>query len=127
MTSPGRMVSTSPPRDWIRPTPSVTCRVWPSECECQAVRAHGANRTVLTRTREGASPRAMTSNQTSPVNISAGPLVLGCLGTISIVDLLRSGLDEHLERLAGVHRAVPVRHAVQVDGPVEHLARLDTA
>src|SRR3954449_13052675 len=119
MTSPGRMVRTSPPRDWIRPTPSVTCRVWASEWECHAVRAHGANRTVLTRTREGASPRAMTSNQTSPVNICAGPLVLGCLGNSSMSLLLRSGLDEDLEGLAGVHGAVSVGDAVQADGAVE--------
>jgi hypothetical protein len=49
-------------------------------CECQAVRTEGVNRTAFTRTREGSSPRAMASMKTSPVNHSAGPLVVGCLG-----------------------------------------------
>jgi hypothetical protein len=44
---------------------------------------------VLTRTREGSSPFTMTSNQTSPVNICAGPLTDGCFGRISnVVSLL---------------------------------------
>jgi hypothetical protein len=38
---------------------------------------------MLTRIREGSSPFAMMSNQTSPVNISAGPFVLGCMVRIS--------------------------------------------
>src|SRR6476619_651288 len=91
MTSPGRMTVTSPPRDWMSPMPSVTCRVCPTACLCQAVRAQGANRTVFTRTREGSSPLMMTSNQTSPVNISAGPLVLGVLVRISTSFLVSGG------------------------------------
>jgi hypothetical protein len=47
---------------------------------CQAVRAAGVNRTAMTRTREGSSPLAMGSMKTSPVNHSAGPLAVGCLG-----------------------------------------------
>jgi hypothetical protein len=38
---------------------------------------------MLTRMREGSSPFAMTSNQTSPVNICAGPSTDGCFGRIS--------------------------------------------
>src|ERR1700712_5129508 len=69
------MTTTLPPRDWTNPMPSVTCSVWPHAWVCHAVRAHGAKRTVLTRIRDGSSPLAMTSKYTSPVNISAGPLV----------------------------------------------------
>src|SRR6478735_7111362 len=72
MVSPARISRTLPPRAWVRPTPSVTWRVWPTACECQPFRAPGANRTTLTRTRDGASPRTMTSSQASPVNRSAG-------------------------------------------------------
>jgi hypothetical protein len=79
MVSPGRISTTWPPFDWTRPRLSVTCRVWPTAWQCQAVRAPGAKRTTFTRIREGSSP-LMRSNQTSPVNISAGPFVLGCLG-----------------------------------------------
>jgi len=53
--SPGRMRTTSPSRVPVRPTPSVTCRVWPSACRCHAVRAPG-------------------------VNHSAGPCTDGCFG-----------------------------------------------
>lgn len=74
---------TSPPRDWTRPRPSVTYSVCPLAWQCQAVCAPGANRTMLTRNRDGSSPLAMTSNHTSPENISAGPLLLGCLAWIS--------------------------------------------
>src|SRR4051794_23696304 len=126
ITSPGRITRTFPPRDCTRPTPSVTCSVCPRACECHAVRAQGAKRTVFTR---AVSLRAMTSKYTSPVNVSAGPLVVGCFSTIStdLSSAVRSGPDEDLERLAGVHRAVRVGHAVEVDGPVEDLAGLDAA
>jgi hypothetical protein len=59
--SPGRITTTTPPPDCTSPIPSVTCRVCPQAWLCQAVRAHGANRTVLTRILEGSSPLAMTS------------------------------------------------------------------
>src|SRR6476646_6618751 len=62
MVSPGPISVTSPPREWTRPRPSVTCRVWPTAWECQAVRAHGAKRTMFTRIRDGSSPLAITSN-----------------------------------------------------------------
>src|SRR5207245_9069472 len=48
-----------------------------------AVRAPGEKRTVLTRIRDGPSPFAITSNQTSPVNRSAGPVADGCFGSIA--------------------------------------------
>src|SRR5215213_5518705 len=80
MISPARICSTGPPRDCTRPWPSVTYRVWPTAWACQAVRAEGVNRTALTRTREGSSPWAMGSMKTSPVNHSAGPLVVGRRG-----------------------------------------------
>src|SRR5580658_2909014 len=83
MVSPGRISKTSPPRAWTSPIPSVTCRVCPRAWQCHALRAPGANRTTLTRIRDGSSPRAMTSNQASPVNVSAGALTLGCFGLIS--------------------------------------------
>src|SRR4029453_17059440 len=78
--SPARISSTAPPRDCTSPLPSMTYRVWPTAWACQAVRADGVNRTALTRTREGSSPRTIGSIQTSPVNHSAGPLAVGCLG-----------------------------------------------
>src|SRR5712691_1678173 len=84
MVSPGRVTVTTPPRDWISPIPSVTCRVCPRTCECHALRAPGAKRTTLTRIREGSWPRAMTSYQASPVNVSAGALTDGCFGRFSI-------------------------------------------
>src|SRR5947209_20570794 len=88
MVSLGRISMTLPPRDWTSPIPSVTCNVCPTAWQCQAVRAHGAKRTVLTRMREGSSPLATTSNQTSPVKSSAGPLVDGVFGWISTSFLL---------------------------------------
>jgi hypothetical protein len=53
----------------------------------------GRECTALTRRRDGSSPFAVTSNQTSPVNISAGPFVLGCLRRISnsLLLLYRTG------------------------------------
>src|SRR3954447_12126190 len=39
----------------------------------------------------------------------------------------RSGTDEDLERLAGVHRLVAGGDVVQADGAVEHAAGLDAA
>ena len=89
--SPARISRTSPPRAWIRPTPSVTWTVCPTACACHALRAPGAKRTTLTRTREGSSPRAMTSYQASPVNVSGGAFTVGWLGSFSIVASLLSG------------------------------------
>src|SRR5258708_30048778 len=123
MVSPGRISMTPPPRDWISPIPSVTCRVCPSACECHALRAPGAKRTTFTRIREGSVPRAMTSYQASPVNVSAGAFAVGCFGRISTLCLLtrvlrRSRADQHLQRLAAGHGAVAVRHVLQADGAV---------
>jgi hypothetical protein len=39
--------------------------------------APGANRTMPTRSRDGGSPWAIMSTQTSPVKVSAGPLTVG--------------------------------------------------
>jgi hypothetical protein len=44
----------------------------------------GAKRTMLARMREGSWPAWMTSNQTSPVNQSSGPLPVGCGLTNSV-------------------------------------------
>jgi hypothetical protein len=88
MVSPGRTALIRSPRDWTRPAPSVTCRVCPRAWECHAFRAPGANRTTLTRIRDGSVPRAMTSNQASPVKVAAGALVVGCFGKISNVGFL---------------------------------------
>src|SRR5918994_2513896 len=103
MVSPGPTSSTSPPRACASPRPSVTCRVWPFAWECHALRAPGAKRTRLTRSREASSPFAMTSSQTSPVNLSAGPFAVGCFGWISNVPpRCRHGEAEELANLAPV-------------------------
>jgi hypothetical protein len=47
------------------------------------LRAPGANRTTLTRSRDGGSADVSRSIQASPVNVSAGALVVGCFGCIS--------------------------------------------
>ncbi len=44
-----------------------------------AVRAPRAKRTTLPRVRRKSRSRATTSNQTSPVNVSAAPLMVACL------------------------------------------------
>src|SRR4051794_7062086 len=125
--SPGRIATTSPPRDWVRPTPLVTCRVWPWTCRCHAARAQGAKCTALTLPRE-AVPGAMTSKCTTPVNHSAGPWTDGCLVRISTLGLLLySGLDEDLERGALVHRPVAVGGVLEEHGAVEDPAGLDPA
>jgi len=46
--SPARMRMTVPSRVATSPTPSVTCKVWPTACECQLVCAPGVNRTSAT-------------------------------------------------------------------------------
>jgi hypothetical protein len=84
MVSPGWISMAFSPRAWISPIPSVTCTVCPTACACQALRAPGANRTTLTRIRDGSSPRVMTSYQASPVNVSAGAFTVGCFFKISI-------------------------------------------
>jgi hypothetical protein len=99
ITSPARISSMAPPRDCTSPLPSVTYRVCPTAWECQAVRAEGVNRTALTRTREGSSPRAMASIQTSPVNHSAGPLAVGCLGWMG------TGSSSLMARAQGTRRS----------------------
>lgn len=56
MTSPGLISITGPPLCCTSPTLVVTISVYPSGCECQAVRASGENVTVAPPTRAGASP-----------------------------------------------------------------------
>ena len=41
------MASIGPPRDWTRPLPSVTTRIWPPEWECHAVLAPGSKWTEI--------------------------------------------------------------------------------
>src|SRR5258708_30466389 len=43
--SPGRISRTGPPHSATRPTPEMTCKVWPSGWVCHAVRARGSKRT----------------------------------------------------------------------------------
>src|SRR4051812_16663696 len=76
--SPGWASKTVPSRVPISAMPDTTCRVWPTAWECQLVRAPGEKRTRLARIRDGAWPATMTSHHTSPVNQSAGALLLGC-------------------------------------------------
>src|SRR3954470_8162099 len=86
--SPGCRTTTSPPRDWVRPMPSVTCRVCPLACRCQAVRAPGVKRTALTLPLDSV-PGAMTSKCTTPVNHSDGPATEGGLLRIfTVVSLM---------------------------------------
>src|SRR5262249_2080977 len=53
-----------------------------------AVRTPGVKCTALTARRDGGSPRAMDSIQTSPVNHSGAPLMEGCLGCMSMVETM---------------------------------------
>src|SRR5215212_7713299 len=52
-TSPGRISTFGPPSLCTHPHPEVTSRVWPSGCQCQAVRAPGSKVTSAQPTREG--------------------------------------------------------------------------
>ena len=54
--SPARTRTTVPSRVPTSPTPSVTCRVWPTACRCQLLCAPGVNRTRETVMREGSLP-----------------------------------------------------------------------
>src|SRR6184192_1405103 len=111
MTSPGRMVTTDSPRDWMRPSPSVTCNVWPIEWLCQAVRAPGAKCTDPMLIGEGPCACAMASIHASPVNHSAGPLEVGVLGWTSLMSPffpVGSGPEQRLDGAALVHGSVPL-------------------
>src|SRR6478735_5910186 len=112
--SPETSLETSPPADWMRPSPSVTYSVWPSAWQCHAVRAPGVKCTAFTRTRDGSSPRAIASIQTSPVNHSLGPLVDAVFRFFSIRLLLDSARRaKELLDLPGVEVLVrPADHAV---------------
>src|SRR3954468_3832901 len=68
--SPGRSSRTGPPQVWARPTPVITCSVWPSGWVCQAVRAPGSKVTRTTLTRAGSGASSSGSCQTVPVNQS---------------------------------------------------------
>jgi hypothetical protein len=81
-----------PPRAWTSAMPSVTRRVWPRAWTCQAVRDPGAKRTMPAVIRCGRGRGWATgSTQTSPVNLSAGPLVVGCRPSISTVSSSLTG------------------------------------
>jgi hypothetical protein len=79
-TFPGRIRVTCSPRAWTSPSPSVTCRVWEMEWECQAVRAPGAKCTLPRDSWWGPWPAVIGSIQTSPVNQFSGPRMVGLLG-----------------------------------------------
>jgi len=59
---------------------------------------------VLTRSLDGSSPSAITSNQTSPVKNSAGPFALGTFGlnfsAHSFVDRWGTRADHRLSKLS---------------------------
>src|SRR6267378_5822723 len=76
-TSPGRISRTGPPLVWTRPTPEITYSVWPSGCECQAVRAPGSKDTRVETIRAGASAAMIGSCQTVPVKYSLGASRVG--------------------------------------------------
>src|ERR1044071_2561382 len=77
-TSPGRISALGPPALWTHPDPSVTIRVWPSGCVCQALRAPGSKVTMAPRARAGSGASNKESMRTVPVKYSAGPLPEGC-------------------------------------------------
>src|SRR5206468_677749 len=66
---------------------------------------------------------------TSPVNQSLGPLAVSSEFLVICIALppIWLGVDHHLERLSIGHRAITVRDAIEVDGAVQDLARLDPA
>jgi hypothetical protein len=66
-TSPTRISSSEPPQRWMRPIPAVTIRVWPTGCECHAVRAPGAKRTVPADARSCPAGAYSISTFTLPV------------------------------------------------------------
>src|SRR6185369_14052589 len=74
------------------PTPEITCKVCPSGCVCQAVRAPGSKLTRPARTRAGAGASMIGSCHTTPVNDSFGWRRVGTepLGLMSILVLHRS-------------------------------------
>src|SRR4051812_15355497 len=129
IVSPGRMTTTSPPRTWVRPTPSVTWSVWPLQCLCQAVRAPGVKCTNAARPWARPSCGMTTSIQTSPVNHSAGPLPVVGLSMISMVTPLGFGSDgeQDLGGASFVHGPVALGGLVEGQGEVEHDAGVDGA
>src|SRR5712664_3940029 len=76
-TSPGRISLIGPPTACTRPTPEITYSVWPSGCECQAVRAPGSKDTRVETIRAGASAAMIGSCQTVPVKYSLGASRVG--------------------------------------------------
>src|SRR6266705_2081547 len=71
----------------------------------------------------------MASIHTSPVNHSAGPLVLGLFRWTSMTFFLpgRLGPEQRLDGAAFVHGAVALRDLVEGQGQVEDLAGIDVA
>src|SRR5690349_6615351 len=77
ITSPARISSIGPSSHCVHPQPAVTTRIWPSGCECQAVRAPGSKVTLAQAVRAGAGAVNSGSMRTEPVNHSAGPCIDG--------------------------------------------------
>src|SRR5918911_2168373 len=132
-TSPARISPFGPPSLCTQPQPCVTTSVCPSGCQCHADLAPGSKVTSAHELRAGSAACMSGSIRTLPVKYSPGPLPEGCdpLFLISIlftplldalVSSYVSGLDHDLDRLALVHRAVAVRHAVKVRDPIEDTA-----
>src|SRR5215218_933490 len=75
-----------------RATPAVTCRYWPRSCECQAVRAPGAKRTLATTARcSGPCGAAIRSTHTLPANCSGGFLMVSRAGSMFMCLFLLEG------------------------------------
>src|SRR5947209_2728452 len=70
--SPALISRIGPPFACTRPTPEMTCSVWPSGCVCQAVRAPGSKLTRPARMRAGAGASMIGSCHATPVNDSFG-------------------------------------------------------
>src|SRR5450830_984811 len=78
-TSPTRISSTGPPQRWMRPTPAVTIRVWPSGWLCQWVRAPGLKLTAPAELRSSPLGTCSISTLTCPVKYCSGAALTGRL------------------------------------------------
>src|SRR5437773_1617158 len=113
--SPGRISRTGPPHSATRPTPEITCKVWPSGWVCHAVRARGSKRTKAPRMRAGAGASMIGSCHTVPVKESAGARREGTEpnGLISMADSFLL--------LAGVVKPYPSNRLHSLGFPVQSL------
>ncbi len=69
----------------------MTCRVWPSGCVCQLVRAPGSKVTQTARTRAGSGASLIGTCQTRPVNQSGLALRIG------VSEALRMSMSHSLD------------------------------